>query len=190
MVAGAATSRFRGSHLAQGRAGWRGRQRVRRRDPEADRAGKSAARAGAAAGVADTRNEAARGGAEKGPGSDRARQLAGSDHTRYSAVGRRQRLPTYQPRTKKMKGFGDGAVSNFHFPKVPPPGGVPAEAKALRWNAFFFIGNSSIVLAAKNHRWISGRNVHSFTCAVSMSLADSRFSSESAPGPFHHGIRR
>jgi len=29
-----------------------------------------------------------------------------------------------------------------------------------------------------------------FTCAVSMSLAGSRFSSESAPGPFHHGIRR
>jgi hypothetical protein len=29
-----------------------------------------------------------------------------------------------------------------------------------------------------------------FTCAVSMSLAGSRFSSESALGPFHHGIRR
>ena len=29
-----------------------------------------------------------------------------------------------------------------------------------------------------------------FTCAVSMSLVGSRFSSESAPGPFHHGIRR
>jgi hypothetical protein len=25
-----------------------------------------------------------------------------------------------------MKAFGDGALSNFHFPKVPPPGGVPA----------------------------------------------------------------
>ena len=59
--------RFRGSHLAQGRAGWRGRQRVRRRDPEADRAGKSAARAGAAAGVADTRNAAAHGGAAAAP---------------------------------------------------------------------------------------------------------------------------
>jgi hypothetical protein len=24
-----------------------------------------------------------------------------------------------------MKAFGDGALSNFHFPKVPPPGGRP-----------------------------------------------------------------
>src|SRR5262245_66534410 len=29
----------------------------------------------------------------------------------------------HEPRTKKMKAFGDGAWSNFHFPKVPPPGG-------------------------------------------------------------------
>ena len=33
--------------------------------------------------------------------------------------------PTHQQRTKKMKGFGDGALSNFHFPKVPPPGVAP-----------------------------------------------------------------
>ena len=34
-------------------------------------------------------------------------------------------VATHQPRTKKMKAFGDEALSNFHFPKVPPPGGRP-----------------------------------------------------------------
>jgi hypothetical protein len=31
-----------------------------------------------------------------------------------------------------MKAFGDGALSNLHFPKAPPPGGVPAGARSRR----------------------------------------------------------
>ena len=34
-----------------------------------------------------------------------------------------QRLPHPSAQNKKMKAFGDGAWSDFHFPKVPPPGG-------------------------------------------------------------------
>jgi len=40
--------------------------------------------------------------------------------------------PTHQQRTKKMKGFGDGALSNFHFPKVPPQGVAPVGTRSRR----------------------------------------------------------
>src|SRR5262245_41304249 len=38
----------------------------------------------------------------------------------------------HEPRTKKMKAFGDGAWSNFHFPKVPPPGGLTGDRSGLK----------------------------------------------------------
>src|SRR5262245_36985282 len=64
--------------------------------------------------------------------------------------------PTHEPRTKKMKAFGDGALSNFHFPKVPPGGrrgshrnalplqGSPGRASCLRSVALPIFGGRTI----------------------------------------------
>src|SRR5262245_21327629 len=64
--------------------------------------------------------------------------------------------PTHEPRTKKMKAFGDGALSNFHFPKVPPGGrrgshrnalplqGSPGRASCLRSVALSIFGGRTI----------------------------------------------
>ena len=72
----------------------------------------------------------------------------------------RQRLPTYQPRTKKMKGFGDGALSNSHFPKVPS-GGRPAGARSRRMPPQAWLGRGErqphasivILLSSFAMRW-------------------------------------
>ena len=69
-----------------------------------------------------------------------------------------------------------------------------SEHQRPRWLANVRFGSKADMCGAKRHVRFSNRPVwvkrfQTSIAAVSMSLTGSCFSSESAPGPFHYGIR-
>ena len=65
---------------------------------------------------------------------------------------------------------------------------APAFGQGTDWKQCADVNNKDTVASLIGRPGSSAFRLS--TIAVSLSLAGSRFSTDSAPGPFHHGIRR
>src|SRR5262245_31293647 len=95
-----------------------------------------------------------------------------------------------------LHGFHAAAAACFRVQRISVPSTpmrcmITATRRARATIAFFIPRRLAICIAQASLIGRLGSSTFRLsTTAVSMSLAGSCFSSESAPGPFHHGIRR
>src|SRR5215211_7249969 len=105
-------------------------------------------------------------------------------------------LPSWDSKTRRNNLLGGLAVSVTAGPSghtnSPHPSSREGHHSTTRWSSSFLL--SGLILNGFHAASLIGRSGSSTSRlsinAVSMSLAGSCFSSESAPRPFHHGIRR